>query len=92
MEGAVIQRVLIDEAIEVLFQRAGHFRRATGSWVIHQSLGALVSKAIHPLAQGGIRKLERVGDGLEALPFDDLTHGLGTAEDACLFRLFHEGI
>jgi hypothetical protein len=40
-----------------------------------------------PLAQGGIGKLERVGDGLEALPFHDIAYGLGTAEDAGFFRL-----
>jgi len=45
-----------------------------------------------PLAQGGVRKLEGVGDGLEALPFDDLAHGLGTAEDAGFPGLLYEGI
>jgi len=47
----------------------------------------VVGKAMDPLAQGGIRKLERVGDGLQALAFDDGAYGLGTAEDACLFGL-----
>jgi len=45
-----------------------------------------------PLAQRGIGKLEGVGDGLEALAFDDVAHGLGTAEDTSLFGLFQEGV
>ena len=45
-----------------------------------------------PFPQGRIGKVERVGDRLEALAFDDVAHGLGTAEDACLFGLFQEGI
>ena len=34
-----------------------------------------------PLAHGGRGQLKRVGDGLEALPLDDVAHGLGTAKD-----------
>ena len=88
----MLEGVLIDEAIEVLFQLAGDFGRSTGARAIHQALRALVGKAMDPLAQGGIRKLERVGDGLEALAFDDVAYGLGTAEDAGFFGLLHEGI
>jgi hypothetical protein len=92
MEGAVLQGVLIDEAIEMVFQLAGDFGRSTGARAIHQTPGALVGKAMHPFPQGRIGKLERVGDGLEALAFDDVTYGLGTAEDTGFFGLFHEGI
>jgi hypothetical protein len=92
MEGAVLQGVLIDEAIEMVFQRAGDFGRSTGARTIHQTPGALVGKAMHPFPQGRIGKLERVGDGLEALAFDDVTYGLGTAEDTGFFGLFHEDI
>ena len=88
----MLEGVLIDEAIEVLFQLTGDFGRSTGARAIHQTLNALVGKAIDPFAQGRIGKVERVGDGLEALPFDDLAHGLGTAEDARFFGLFNEGI
>jgi hypothetical protein len=49
-------------------------------------------KAMHPFAQGRIRKLERVGDVLEALSFDDIAHGLGTAEDAGFFGRLDEGV
>ena len=88
----MLQRVLIDEAIEVLFQRAGHFRRATGTRTIYQPLDALVGKAMHPFPQGRIRKLERVGDVLDALSFDDIAYRLDTAKDTCFFGLFQESI
>ena len=88
----MLQRVLIDEAIEVLFQVAGHFGRSTGAGTIEQALGALVGKAIDPFAEGGIGKGEGVRDGLQALAFDDLAHGLGTAEDAGFFGLLYEGV
>jgi hypothetical protein len=45
-----------------------------------------------PFAHGRIRKLERVGDGLDATSFDDVAYCLGTAEDARFFGLFQEGI
>ncbi len=64
----MLQGVLVDEAIEVLFQRAGDFGRSTGAGAIHQALRALVGKAMDPFAQGGIGKVQRVGDGLEAWP------------------------
>jgi hypothetical protein len=92
MDRAVLQRVLIDEAIEMCFQRAGDFGRSTGARAIYQTLGALVGKAVDPFPQGRIGKVQRVGDGLEALPGDDVAHGLGTAEDPGLFRLFQEGV
>jgi len=88
----VLERVLVDKTIEVLLQLASDFGWSTGARAIHQPLRALVGKAMDPLAQGGIRKLEGVGNGLEALPCDDLAHGLGTAEDARLFGLFQEGV
>ena len=43
-----------------------------------------------PLAQGGRGKRERIGDGLQPLPFDDMAHGLGTAEDAGVVRVFQK--
>ena len=83
----MLEGVLIDETIEVLFQLARHFGWATGARAIHQPLRALASKAMDPLAQGGIGKGEGVRDGLQALPFHDVSHGLDTAEDAGFFRL-----
>jgi hypothetical protein len=49
MHGPVLQGVLIDEAIEVLFQLARHFGRSPGARAIKQALGPLLRKALHPL-------------------------------------------
>jgi hypothetical protein len=83
---------LSDEAIEVLFQRARHFGRSPGARAIDQPLDTVVGKAMHPFPQGRIRKLERVGDGLDAPAFDDVADSLGTAEDACFFGLFQKRV
>jgi len=92
MEGAMRQGVLIDEAIEVLFQLACDFGWSPGAGAVQEAWRALVGKAMDPLAQRGIGKGQRVRDGLQALVFDDFTHGLGPAKDPRLFRLFQEGI
>ena len=88
----MLEGVLIDQAIEVLFQLTGDFGWSPGAWAIHKPLRALAGKAVDPFPQGRIGKVQRVGDRLEALPCDDGTYGLGPAEDTRLFRLFHEGI
>jgi hypothetical protein len=88
----MLEGVFIDQAIEVHFEFTGHFGRSTGARAVDEALRALVSKALHPLAQGRIRKLEGVGNGLEALPFDDIAHGLRTAKDAGLLRLLQKGV
>ena len=88
----MLEGVLVNEAIEVLFQLARDFGRSTGAGVVHEAWRALVGKAMDPLAERGIGKGQRIRDGLEALAFDDFTHGLGPAKDPRLFRLFHEGI
>jgi hypothetical protein len=92
MAGAVLEGVLVDEPIEVVRQRAGHFGWATGAGAISQALDALAGEAMDPLAQRGIGKVQWVGHRLEALPLDDLAHGLGTAEDAGLLGLLEEGL
>ena len=81
----MLQGVLIDQAIEVLFQRAGDCGRSTRTRAIPQTLCAVAGKTMDPLAQGGRGKRERIGDGVQTLPFDDVAHGLGTAEDAGVF-------
>jgi hypothetical protein len=78
--------------MEVLCQRAGPVRRATGTRTISQPLDAVVGKAMHPLPQGSIRHLERVGDVLEALSWDDSAYRLDTAKDTCCFGLVQESI
>jgi hypothetical protein len=92
MEGTVLQGVLSHEVIEVLFQLTRDFGRSPGAWVGNEAWRALVGKAMDPLAERGIGKGQRIRDGLEALAFDDFTHGLGPAKDPRLFRLFQEGL
>jgi hypothetical protein len=88
----MLQRVLVDEAIEVVRQGAGHFGWATGTGAILEPLDPMGGKAVDPFAQGRIGKVEGVRDGLEALAFDDLTHGLGTTEDTCFLALSEKGL
>jgi len=88
----VLQGVLIDEAIEVLFQLTGDFGRSTRARAVDEALRALVGKAMDPLAQRGIGKGQRVGDGLEALAFDDVAHGLGTTEYPGFLGPFENGL
>jgi hypothetical protein len=88
----VLEGVLVNEAIEVQFECTGHLRRSPGAGTIEQTLGAVVGKAIDPLAERGIGKVQRVRDGLPALACDDLAYRLGTAEDASLLGLFHDGV
>jgi len=83
----MLQGVLIDKAIEVLFQLAGHLGWSTGARAIDQPLRALAGKAMDPLAQGGIGQRERIGDGLQAGAFDDFTDRLRATEDPGFFGL-----
>ncbi len=92
MVRAVLERVLIDEAIEVVRQCTRHFRRSTGAGPIGEALHSLVGKAMDPCAQRGIGKVKRVRDGLESVPFDDFAHGLGTPEHTGLLGLFQESL
>jgi len=78
--------------MEMLCQRTGKFGRSTRARAVDEAWRALVGKAMDPCAQGRIGKLEGVGNRLEALPFDDVAHGLSTAEDARFLGLLDEGI
>ncbi len=88
----MLQGVLVDEAIEVLFQCAGDFGGTPGAWAIHESLRALGGKTMDPFAQRGLGKVERSGDGWEALPCHDGADRLGATEDTGLLGPLHEGI
>jgi len=90
MDGAMLQRVLLDEALEVLFQLAGHFGRSTGAGTIEQPLGPLIGKALHPFAQGRIRQVEGGGDGGDVLTRDYCMDGLCTAKDTRLLSLLKQ--
>ena len=83
----MLQGVLLDEALEVPFQRGGHFGRSTRARAIHQAVYPLVGQAVDPCAEGGRGKGQRVGDRLEPLPVDDVAYGLSTAEDPSCLRL-----
>jgi hypothetical protein len=50
----MLEGVLVDEPIEVVCQRAGHFGWATGAGTVPQALDPLVGEAMDPLAQRGI--------------------------------------
>jgi hypothetical protein len=92
MIGTVLQRVLGDEAIEVCRHCSGDFRGATGAGAIDQALHPLGGEAMDPLAQRRIGKVQRVRDGLEAVPGDDLADGLGAPEHAGLLGLLEAGL
>ena len=83
----MLQGVLIDQTIEGLFQLARDFGGATRARPIHEAQRAVIGKTMDPLAQRGIGKLESVGDGLEALAFDNVAYGLGATEDPRFFGL-----
>jgi hypothetical protein len=88
----VLERVLVDKTIEVVRQGAGHFGWATRAGAILEALDPMGGKAMDPFAQCGIGEVEGVGDAVEALAFDDLTHGLGTTEDTRFLGLSEKGL
>jgi hypothetical protein len=85
------KRIVIDEAVEMLFECTGHFARTTGAWAISHSLRSLMGKALDPLSQGRIGNVEGLGDGRDVLARDHLTDGLGPATDPGLLGLFEYG-
>jgi hypothetical protein len=92
MARAVLERVWVDKTLEVVRQGAGHLGWATGAGAVSEALDPVGGKALDPFAPCGLGKVEGVGDGLEALPFDDLAHGLGTTEDTRFLGLFEKGL
>ena len=77
----MLQRVLIDEAIEVLCQLARHFGRSPGARTIPQALEPLLCKALHPFAEGRIGHMKRLRDGVDMVAGHDLTDRLCPAKD-----------
>ena len=88
----MLQRVLIDETMEVLFQLAGDFGRSPGARAIPQALRPLLRKALHPFAEGGIGQMERLGDGLDMVAGHDLPDRLCPAKDPRCLGLLEQGI
>ena len=83
---------MVNEPIEVLFEFARHFGRATRTWAIHQALRSLLGKALHPFAQSRIRKVKGRGDGIDVVASDDLTDGLRAAKDPGFLRLLEHSL
>ena len=92
MEGAVRQRVWIDEAIEVLCQRARDCGRSPGARAIQQARRPLVRKALPPLSECGMGQVEGRGDGVDLVACHDLTDGLRPAKDPSLLGLLQDGL
>ena len=68
----------------MFFEFAGHFGRPTGARAIAQALCSLMGKALHPLSQGRIGKVEGSGDGFDVVARNHLTDGLRAAKDTPL--------
>ena len=92
MDGAMLQRVLIDKALEVRCQCAGHLAWAPGARAIQQALGPCLRKALPPFSERGIGHMESRGDGVDRVAGHDLTAGLRTAKDPGLVRLLPDGL
>ena len=88
----MLQGILVDEAIEVLFQGAGDFGGTPGAWAIHESLRALGGKTMDPSSQRGIGKVQCIRDRLEALSCYDVADRLSTPEHTGLLGLLQEGL
>jgi hypothetical protein len=86
----MVQGVLIDEVVEVLFEGARHFAWASGPWAVQQAWRPLLGKALHPLAEGGIGKVERRRDGADVRASHHLTHRLRPTKNARLLRLLQQ--
>ena len=82
----------IDATLAVLCQRAGELRRSPRARALHEPLRAVAGPAMAPRAQGGRGQGEGVRDGVQALAFHDVAHGVGTVEDAGFFGLLYAGI
>jgi hypothetical protein len=88
----MLQGVLVDEAIEVLFQLTRDFGRSTGARAITQALGPFVRKALHPFAERGIGQMESLGDGVAMVACYDLPDSLRTAKDPCFLGLLEHSV
>src|SRR5688500_13748965 len=92
MNGAMLERVLIDESVELDFDLASHVGGSAATGAVEEAAGAFLSKAFHPFSQGGVGEMEGVRDSFDGLPGGDLTDGLSAAKDAGFFRVLHQGI
>jgi hypothetical protein len=58
MDRTMLEGVLIDQAVEMGFDRAGHFSRSAAAGALQEAAGTFTSKALHPFSQGGVGKME----------------------------------
>jgi hypothetical protein len=92
VEGAVLQGILIDKAVKMLFKGAGHFAWPPGTRAIQQTLRPLLRKALHPFSESGIGQVEGLGDGVNMVACHDFTDSLRTAEDPRFLGLLQYGL
>jgi hypothetical protein len=83
---------LIDKAVKMLFEGAGHFAWPPGTRAIQQTLGPLLRKALHPFSESGISQVEGRGDGVNRVACHDFTDSLRTAEDPRFLGLLQYGL
>ena len=83
----MVQGVLIAEAVEMLFEGTRHFARASRTGAVQQALRSLLGKALHPLAEGGVGKVERRRDGVDVRASHNFTHRLRPTKNARLLGL-----
>ena len=88
----MLEGLLIDQAIEVLFQLARDFGWSPGARAIQQALRPLLRKALHPLSEGRIGHMKSLGDGVDMVPCHDLADGLRTAKDPRFLGLLEQGV
>jgi len=88
----VLERVLIDEAVEGLCECARDFARSSRTRTIHEAGHALVGKALHPFAEGRVGKVEGRRDGVDMVASNDLTDGLRPAKAPSLLGLLQDGL
>jgi hypothetical protein len=92
VEGAVLQGVLIDKPIEMLFECAGHCTGSPRARSIQQALWPLLRKALYPFSEGGIGQVEGRRDGVDMVACHDLADGLRPAKDPSLLGLLQYGL
>ena len=78
---------LVDEAIAMRCELAGHLGWSTGAWSIPQALRSLTGAALSPCAAGRIGTVEQRGDSIAVVARDDRTDRLRAAKDPGFFRL-----
>ena len=60
MAGTVLERILVQEAIEMVGELACHFGWATRAVAVNEASRTLGGKAMHPFAQRGVGKVQCV--------------------------------